>query len=444
MRILHVVRQMNAGGIAIWLMNVLRHIDRERCRMDFMVTTDAPCAYADEIQGLGGRVIPSLGYQNAWSFARSFGKVLRDYGPYDVVHSHIFNFSGFVLRLAARHGVPVRIAHSHTDTRLKEASRGWHQRLWRAGYLGLTKRWIGRYATLRVGVSALAAEALFGKRWSTDARNRVLPLGLDFTAFGVRHNAAEVRRSLGLPADAVVIGHVGNYVWHKNHDFLVEIAAEVLRREPLAWLLLVGHHLLGSPIEARLHALGLADRVVIAGARDDVPRLMTTAMDVFLFPSHYEGFGLVLLEAQAAGVPRVLTDFLPTEVDVLPALVHRVSLAASAAQWARTTLTAAAHRPLAHETALAGVLRASSTIRAVGRDADADLRSRRMTGSGRPGGVVIEFLGMPGSVKRRSRAGSPPTCAPTVTGWPSSVWICPPSSAAGPSCSVTWARSPPT
>jgi glycosyltransferase involved in cell wall biosynthesis len=361
-RILHVVRQMNAGGIAVWLMNVLRRADRERCRMDFLVTTDAPCAYADEIQGLGGRVIPCLGQRKPWQFARSFGEVLRDCGPYDVVHSHIFNFSGFVLRLAARHGVPVRIAHSHTDTRLKEASLGWHQRLWRAGYLSLTKRWIGRYGTLRVGVSALAAEALFGRNWATDRRSRVLPLGLDFSAFRVRHDAAEVRRSLGLPTDALVIGHVGNYVWHKNHDFLIEIAAEALRQEPRAWLLLIGHHLLGSPIGARVHALGLADRVVIAGPRDDVPRLMTAALDVFLFPSHYEGFGLVLLEAQAAGVPCVFTDSLPTEVDVLPALVQREPLAAPAADWARTTLAAADHRPLSREDALAGLLQSEFNI----------------------------------------------------------------------------------
>jgi glycosyltransferase involved in cell wall biosynthesis len=353
---------MNAGGIAVWLMNVMRHIDRRRMQLDFAVTTEAPCGFGSELEQLGSRVIPCYGQRRPWRFARNFARVIEDYGPYDVVHSHIFTFSGFVLRLAAQHGVPVRIAHSHTDTRLKEASLGWHQQLWRAGYLGLTKSWIGRYATLRIGASALAAEALFGRSWATDRRNRVLPLGLDFTAFGVRHDAAEVRRSLGLPADALVIGHVGNYVWHKNHEFLIEIAAELLRREPRAWLLLVGHHLLGSPVEARVRALGLADRVVIAGPRDDVPRLMTAAMDVFLFPSHYEGFGLVLIEAQAAGLPCVLTESLPTEVDVLPALVHRVPLSAPAADWASTTLAAARQRPLAREDALAGLLQSEFNI----------------------------------------------------------------------------------
>jgi glycosyltransferase involved in cell wall biosynthesis len=361
-RVLHVVRQMNAGGIAVWLMNVLRRADRARYQIDVLVTNEAGSMFSAELEELGSRVILCSGYHRPWQFARNFAQVIRDYGPYDVVHSHIFNFSGFVLRLAARHGVPVRIAHSHTDTRLKEASRSLHQRLWRAGYLGLTKRWIGRYATLRLGVSALAAEALFGRNWATDRRSRVLPLGLDFSAFRVRHDPAEVRRSLGLPIDALVIGHVGNYVWHKNHDFLIEIAAEALRRESRAWLLLIGHHLLGSPIEARVRALGIADRVVIAGPRDDVPRLMIAALDVFLFPSHYEGFGLVLLEAQAAGVPCVFTDSLPTEVDVLPALAHRVSLAAPAADWARTTLAAADHRPLSREDALAGLLQSEFNI----------------------------------------------------------------------------------
>jgi glycosyltransferase involved in cell wall biosynthesis len=337
-------------------MNVMRYIDRQRCRMDFLVTTEAPCAYADEIRMLGGRVIPCFGYREPWKFARRFGRVMRECGPYDVVHSHIFNLSGFVLRLAAQHGVPVRIAHSHTDTRLKEASLGWHQRLWRAGYLGLTKSWIGRYATLRLGASALAAEALFGRNWAADRRNRVLPLGLDFSPFGIRHDAAEVRRSLGLPADALVVGHVGNYVWHKNHDFLIEVAAEVLRRERRAWLLLVGHHLLGSPVEERARSLGLADRVVIAGPRDDVPRLMTAAMDVFLFPSHYEGLGLVLLEAQAAGLPCVLAERLPQEVDVVPELLRRVPLSASAATWATGVLAAAEQRWVAQDRAFAKML----------------------------------------------------------------------------------------
>ena len=124
-------------------MNVLRHIDRERFQMDFLLVHDGPAGYAarDPEPGDLHHHLPRL--SQALAIRRQLRQSsARGRGPYDVVHSHIFNFSGFVLKLAARHGVPVRIAHSHTDTRLKEASLGWHQRLWRAGYLGLTKRWI--------------------------------------------------------------------------------------------------------------------------------------------------------------------------------------------------------------------------------------------------------------------------------------------------------------
>jgi glycosyltransferase involved in cell wall biosynthesis len=354
-RVLHVVRQMHAGGIAVWLMNILRHIDRARYHLDFLLVHDGPAAYANEIRDLGSSISTCLGYHKPWKFAGNFANVLRESGPYDVVHSHIYNYSGFVLKIAAGHRVPVRIAHSHTDTRLKEASqRRWRQ-VYRRAYLDVTTHWLRRHATAGLAVSHGAADALFGADWATDGRFRVLPLGLDFEPFSAPCDQGEVRRSLGLPADALVIGHVGNYVWHKNHDFLIETAREILAKEPRAWLLLVGHGLIGSHVQKQVQALGLADRVLIAGARDDVPRLMVGAMDAFVFPSHYEGLGLVLLEAQAAGLPCILTDSLPREVDVVPELVQRLSLQAPPATWASAALNAAQERPVPRQAAFAQI-----------------------------------------------------------------------------------------
>jgi glycosyltransferase involved in cell wall biosynthesis len=354
-RILHVVRQVNAGGIAVWLMNILRHIDRARYRMDFLLVHDGPAAYADEIRDLGSSITTCLGYHKPWKFARNFAGALRQSGPYDVVHSHLYNYSGFVLKLAAGHGVPVRIGHSHTDTRLKEAHQGRWRQVYRRAYLDVTRHWLRRYATVGLAVSRGAADALFGADWANDARFRVLPLGLDFKPFSAPYDRAEVRASLGLPADALVIGHVGNYVWHKNHPFLLEIAREILANEQRAGLLLVGHGLIGSDVEKQVRSLGLADRIRIAGARDDVPRLMVGAMDAFLFPSQYEGLGLVLLEAQAAGLPCILTESLPREVDVVPQLVRRLSLQASPATWASVALNAAQERSVPQRTAFAQI-----------------------------------------------------------------------------------------
>lgn len=357
-RVLHVVWQLNAGGIAHWLMNVLRHIDRTRYRLDFMVLRDEPCAFKDEIRSLGGEVITCPGHRNPWRFARRFAEMLRAHGPYDVVHSHVYNYSGFILMLAARQAIPVRIAHSHTDIRVEEAGRP----LWRRLYLGLTMRWIRQSATARVGVSAGAVESLYGSAWRRDAGVRIIPPGLDFTPFGQPVDRAAVRRSLGLSANDLVIGHVGNYVWAKNHHFLIEVAACLARREPRARLLLIGDGLLNSDIDERVRALNLADRIRLIGPRDDVPRLMIGAMDGFLFPSHYEGFGLVLIEAQAAALPCVVATGVPEETQVIPELIRRLPLSNSPDAWAAAVLEGIARRTIPQSEAYGRMLQSPCHI----------------------------------------------------------------------------------
>jgi glycosyltransferase involved in cell wall biosynthesis len=143
---------------------------------------------------------------------------------------------------------------------------------------------------------------------------------------------------LGIPPDAFVIGHVGRFDEQKNHLFLVEIAAEVAKREPKMRLLLVGDGLLRPKIEQKIAQLGLTDRTIFAGSRHDVPRLMLSAMDVFLFPSLYEGLGLVLIEAQAAGLPCIFSDVVPEEADLVKPLIRRFSLSEPASVWADAIL----------------------------------------------------------------------------------------------------------
>jgi glycosyltransferase involved in cell wall biosynthesis len=331
-RILHVVSRMNRGGIETWLMHILRHIDRDRFQMDFLVHTTEPCAYDDEIRALGSKIIPCLHPWQPWLYARNFKRILRQYGPYDIVHSHVERFSGYVLRLAQQAGVPVRIAHSHNDTSSLQAKAGWDRRL----YLALTKRWIARYATLGLGCSRKAAASLFGSTWEADPRWRVLYYGIDLTP--VQIDAIATRAELGIPADAFVIGHVGRFDPQKNHKFLVDIAVEVVKQEPMARLLLVGQGSLRPEIEQKVVRIGLADRTIFAGVRPDVPRLMQSAMDVFLLPSLHEGLPLVLLEAQAAGLPCIFSNVITEEVDAVKPLVQRLSLSQPASKWAEVLL----------------------------------------------------------------------------------------------------------
>jgi glycosyltransferase involved in cell wall biosynthesis len=333
-RILHVLGGMVRGGVETWLMHILRHIDRDRFRMDFLVHTTQPCAYDDEIRALGSQIIPCLDPPRPWFYARNLKRILRERGPYDIVHSHVHHYSGFVLRLAQQAGVPVRMAHSHNDTSSVEADAG----LMRRGYLTLMKRWIARHATVGLAASRLAASDLFGPVWETDPRWQILHYGIDLTPFRNPVAPAAVRAELGIPAEAFVMGHVGRFVKQKNHAFLVDIAAEVAKREPMIRLLLVGDGPLRPVIEQKVIQKGLADQVVFAGLRPDIPRLMLGAMDVFVLPSLHEGLPVVGLEVQAARLPFVLSDVVAEELDEVKSLVRRLSLSLPASAWAEAIL----------------------------------------------------------------------------------------------------------
>jgi glycosyltransferase involved in cell wall biosynthesis len=135
-----------------------------------------------------------------------------------------------------------------------------------------------------------------------------------------------------------VIGHVGRFAEQKNHVFLLEIAAEVAKREPKMRLLLLGEGSLRSDIEQKVLEMGLSDRVIFAGTRPDVPEIMGSIIDVFLFPSLYEGLPLVLLEAQAAGLPCIFSDAIAEETDTVKPLLQRLSLSQPPLDWAHAVL----------------------------------------------------------------------------------------------------------
>jgi glycosyltransferase involved in cell wall biosynthesis len=337
-RILHVVGGMNLTGIEMWLMHILRYINRDRFQMDFLVHTTQMCTYEDEMRAFGSRIIPCLHPSQPWLYARDFKRILREYGPYDIVHSHIHHYNGFILRLAQQSGIPIRIAHSHYDTSSIEAKKG----LLRNLYLALMKLWINRYATVGLGCSRDAVIDLFNPIGEADTRWRVLYYGIDLNPFHSFVDRVAVRGEFGLPADAFVIGHIGRFVEQKNHGFLLDIAAEVAKREPKMRLLMIGEGPLKSGIEQKVVQMGLSDRVIFAGGRSDIPRLMLGAMDLFLFPTLYEGLGLVLIEAQAAGLPCIFSDIVPTEADVIKPLVRRFSLSEPASAWAEAILAAKA------------------------------------------------------------------------------------------------------
>ncbi len=332
-RILHVLGTMNPGGIETWLMHVLRNIDRSQFRMDFCLFGSEPGMYATEVERFGSTVWRCHMSGNLWSFSRRFQHILRE-GKYDVVHSHVHFFSGNVLRWAKAQSTPVRIAHSHTT------NDGRSDVLMRRYYRRLMKSWIDQYATHGLAASRSSASALFGKRWEHDNRFCILHCAIDLYPFQGPLDRETVRRELGLPADVPVVGHVGRFNQEKNHLFLLEIAAKVLKRRPEVHFLLVGDGPLKLAIESRVRSIGLSGKVHFAGIRTDVAELMRGAMDVFIFPSLFEGLPLALIEAQAAGLRCIVSDTCTTEVSILPDEFTQVSLSESSDLWAANVIKA--------------------------------------------------------------------------------------------------------
>ncbi|MHB8711795.1 MAG: glycosyltransferase family 1 protein [Trichloromonadaceae bacterium] len=334
LRVLHVIKWLGHGGVEVWLVNVLRKIDQKEIAMDFLVQDDSPSPLYDEVISLGSKVHLCTGAPNPLKFAKQIYSVIKRNGPYHVVHCHLHHFSGFVLTISKMCGVPQRIAHSHSDIsrELKSTTFG------RSLYYSTMKIFIHLCATQGFGVSNSAGKCLFGRKWGIDKRWRVLPGAINLDQFTECPENKDLRKDLGFPENAFVIGHVGRFAKPKNHKFLIRMLSGVIKRKVNCYLLLIGEGPLRGEIELIVRESGIEDKVVFTGLRQDVPSLMKNAIDLFVFPSLYEGLGLVLLEAQAAGLQCLVSTEIPEEVFVIPELVHALSLDSPKEEWQKYIL----------------------------------------------------------------------------------------------------------
>lgn len=341
-RVLQVVTHMERGGLETMLMNYYRHMDRQKVQFDFLVHRQEKAAYDDEILSLGGRIyrLPRL---IPWDphYRRALDAFFAGHGEYRIVHVHQDCLSAVILKAAKKRGIPVRIAHSHNASQDKNVKY-----LIKLFY----KRLIPRYATDLFACGKQAGQWMFG-----GANFSILNNAIDTAAYRFdRERAKMLRRELSISESGFVIGHVGRFSPPKNHDFLTEIFAQVCKLNANAYLLLIGDGELRPKVQEKVSALGIADRVIFTGVRGDVPALLQ-AMDVFVFPSLYEGLPLTLVEAQAAGLPCVISDSIPSDCD-LTDLVHRLPLEETAESWAKKIhrLKNTEHKDTCQEIAEAG------------------------------------------------------------------------------------------
>jgi glycosyltransferase involved in cell wall biosynthesis len=302
-------------------MNVMRRIDRERFHFDFLVHRRQPGEFDDEIHTLGGAIYLAEHWRQPATYAMELGGVVKR-GGYHIVHSHVSHFSGYVLMLARALRVRGRIAHNHTAVPTTSDSR------WRAAYKRTMRAAIHAACSRGLGASAKACESLYGPKWRQQGKYQVLLYGYDFSRFEVvnARTRAACRAGLGVSNSDLVIGHIGRFVTPKNHDFIVELAAA----SKAAGLthhkyVLVGEGECQLDIKLAIADRGLEDMVIMTGQRSDIPELLS-AFDVMIQPSLWEGLGVTILEAQAAGVPCIISDRVPEEAMVIDGLVLRLPI----------------------------------------------------------------------------------------------------------------------
>lgn len=328
-RIAQIIGKWVGGGVEAVVMNYYRHIDREKIQFDFICDDDSTNIPYEEIEKLGGRVILIPPYQKVIKYHKELKKILKE-GKYKIVHSHINTLSVFSLFAAKCAGVPVRIAHSHSTTNKKEKKKN----LLKQVLCPFSKL----FATDYMCCSELAGRWLFGDKEYEKGNVYLLNNAIDLDKFKYDEKIRkEVREEIEIKDSTLVIGHIGRFVEQKNHDFLIDIFAEVHKEKEDSVLLLVGQGPLQEKTKEKVERLGLQDSVKFLGQRTDVERLYQ-AFDLFLFPSLYEGLGMVLIEAQCSGLPCIASMEVPSIAKVTDA-VEFISLYENAEVWSKTILS---------------------------------------------------------------------------------------------------------
>ena len=320
-RIAMIMIDFNMNGISMVVLNYCRHIDRNN--FDVTIITGAPVAQpnAEECERLGinVKILPSRKESSAKFYLALFKEISRK--KYDIVHVHGNSamitpelFISFVKR------VKVRIAHSHNSTCD-------HMKMHK-----LLLPFFNMFHNHGFACSSLAGNWLF-----KNGKFDVIPNGFNVERFRFDPELrTETRRKLGLE-DKFIIGHIGRFNNQKNHPFLLDVFEQCAASNKNIHLVLVGNGPDYDKIKALIDKHPYRERIVLYGETSHTEEVYN-AMDVFVFPSKYEGLGIVLLEAQISGLPCVTSDVVPPEA-IISENTAALSLDAGAAEWSRRILS---------------------------------------------------------------------------------------------------------
>lgn len=323
-RILHVVQRMEAGGTQALLMNLYRNIDRSKIQFDFLVEYPEKQFYDDEIKRMGGKIYYTTVRKdyNIFKFKRELKEILKN-NSYKIMHVHVSSIGNFCFKIAKTFNIKVRIAHAHNNGSVHDIK--YLPRLFLRKLFSIN-------ATDFFACSNEAGEYFFkGKKY------KVLKNAIDSSKFIYNKIQDDtIKKELNLE-EKFIVGHIGRLHQQKNHIFLLKIFKEIKNKKENAKLLLVGTGPLESEIKNKVKELSLEKDVLFLGNRNDVNKIYQS-MDVFIFPSLFEGLGIVAIEAQASGTPVLCSDQVSSEVEI-SAICKKMSLDKNAKDWAEEAIS---------------------------------------------------------------------------------------------------------
>jgi len=330
-RILQVIGSLNNGGSQAMILNLYRSIDRTKVQFDFIVDHPKEMYLADEVKSLGGRIyfLPTFTGFNIKEVCAAWETFFNSHPEYRIIHTHVRSYAAIYLGIAKKHGL-VTISHSHSTS----SGEGFKAAV--KNVLQIRLRYVSDYM---FSCSEQAGVWLYGKKAAASPRHFVLNNAIDTKKYIYSHDKAKAERSvLGIPEDSLVLGHVGRFIKVKNQSFVIEVFSKVHELYSDSYLLLVGDGEMLKEAKEKVKSLSLEKYVIFTGQSRKVPELMM-ATDVLVFPSLFEGLPVTLVEAQASGLPCVISDTVDAKSD-MTGLITRLSLSEPCFSWANAVIEA--------------------------------------------------------------------------------------------------------
>ncbi|MCX4370733.1 MAG: glycosyltransferase [Dysosmobacter sp.] len=311
-RVLHLTPP-GFGGIDAYIFSHYRHMDQSRFRFEFL-TQNTGLEKAEPYRSLSYKVwpLPVTAAQDRDGFIKNIRHVFQN--QYDALHLHTSYWTGFLLEeLAKEAGIPKVIVHAHSTGVDEEDEE--KQAMLVKRHEEIKRVFSPDLATDYWACSRKAAGWLFGGQISRE-RIRIMKNAIEAERFRFDPLKREkVRRELGIDSRALVLGTAGRLSYQKNHSFLIDMFAEFHRSHQNSRLIILGDGERRESLTEQVRKNGLNGAVLFLGWRQDVENYLT-AMDCFLLPSEFEGFGIVVIEAVASGLPCVVSEHVPEEVEI--------------------------------------------------------------------------------------------------------------------------------